>query len=238
MYNGDRARKLNLVEHGFRPPVRDGQPAADVRGVRALPPPGHLRLRHARRLRARDLWRRRRGADHPPDGHPRSPGRSPPCRRSDRRPAGRDPPARQGWRTRPRDHAHQADVRGPDRLPRQLRRPRPLPPLRHRRAGARGHPPRPPPRRVRRARRHQPLARGARPPRGQPGRHPRRRQGGLPPLGALAHPDGRPRRPQRRLCRHPLRRPRHRLDGAHDGRDRAPPRNPGRPTTRSTASRR
>ena len=45
-------------------------------------------------------------------------------------------------------------------------------------------------------------------------------------LRALAHPDGRPRGAQRRLARHPLRRPRHRLHAAHDGRDRPPPRDP------------
>ena len=52
-------------------------------------------------------------------------------------------------------------------------------------------------RRVRRARRHQPAARGPRPARGVAGVHPRCRQGGLPALRHVAHPDDRPRRPQR-----------------------------------------
>ena len=34
MYNGDRARKAVLVDYGFRLPVRAGQPAAELRGVR------------------------------------------------------------------------------------------------------------------------------------------------------------------------------------------------------------
>ena len=44
---------------------------------------------------------------------------------------------------------------------------------------------------VRRAGRHQPAARGARPAGGVAGGHPRRRQGGLPAVGRLAHPDRR-----------------------------------------------
>ena len=45
--------------------------------------------------------------------------------------------------------------------------------------------------------RHQPAARGPRPARGLARGHPRRRQGGLPALRDLAHPDRRPRRPPR-----------------------------------------
>ena len=87
----------------------------------------------------------------------------------------------------------------------QIGPPRPLPALRHRhpRAG-RGHP-RPAPGQVRRADRHQPAARGARHPRGVAGRDPGRGQGGLPPLGDLAHPDLGPRRPQRQRRGHHVR---------------------------------
>ena len=69
----------------------------------------------------------------------------------------------------------------------------------------------------------QPPARGPRPPRGHPRGHPRRRQGGLPPLRDLPHPDRRPLRPQRRGQGHPLRR---RRDPRHQGRPRGHPRAP------------
>ena len=55
--------------------------------------------------------------------------------------------------------------------------------------------------RLRRARRHQPAARGPRPARGVARRDPRRRQGGLPALVHVAHPDHRPRGPQRLAAR-------------------------------------
>ena len=69
----------------------------------------------------------------------------------------------------------------------------------------------------------EPPARGPRPPRGHPRGHPRRRQGGLPPLRDLPHPDRRPLRPQRRGQGHPLRR---RRDPRHQGRPRGHPRAP------------
>ena len=75
--------------------------------------------------------------------------------------------------------------------------------------------------------RHQPAARRPRHSRMRLRRHPRRRQGRFPALRDLADPDDRPRRPQRRRQGHPLRRPDHRLDGAGDGRDGAPPREAG-----------
>ncbi len=74
MYNGDRARKLNLVEHGFRlPSAMDNRPLTfeefetfhhNVTFVTATPG----------RLRAGAVGRRRGGADHPPDrrARPRS----------------------------------------------------------------------------------------------------------------------------------------------------------------------
>ena len=82
--------------------------------------------------------------------------------------------------------------------------------------------------RLRRARRHQPAARGPRPARGVARRDPRRRQGGLPPLVDLAHPDHRPRRPQRLGRGAHVRRRAHRLDEVGDRRDRPPPREAGR----------
>jgi excinuclease ABC subunit B len=50
-------------------------------------------------------------------------------------------------------------------------------------------------RRVRRARGHQPAARRARPARGVARGDPRRRQGGIPAVRAVPHPDHRPRGP-------------------------------------------
>ena len=55
--------------------------------------------------------------------------------------------------------------------------------------------------------RHQPPARGDRPARGDAGRHPRRRQGGLPALGLVAHPDDRAGGPQHRRRGDHVRRP-------------------------------
>ncbi len=60
--------------------------------------------------------------------------------------------------------------------------------------------------RVRRARRHQPAARGPRPAGSVAGGDSRRRQGGLPALGRVAHPDRRPggaprQRPGDHVCR-------------------------------------
>ena len=72
--------------------------------------------------------------------------------------------------------------------------------------------------------RHQSAARRPRHSRMRLRRHPRRRQGRVPAFRDVADPDDRPRRAQRRRQGHPLCRPDHRLDGAGDGRDGAPPR--------------
>ena len=53
MYEGDMSRKRNLVDHGFRLPERDGQPAAAVGGVPRADRPDHLPVGDAGRLRAR-----------------------------------------------------------------------------------------------------------------------------------------------------------------------------------------
>jgi excinuclease ABC subunit B len=67
MYNGDRQRKEVLIEHGFRLPSALGQPAIEIRRVRADVEPGGLRLRHAGQDRAgKNRWRSRR-AGHSPD---------------------------------------------------------------------------------------------------------------------------------------------------------------------------
>ena len=65
----------------------------------------------------------------------------------------------------------------------------------------------------------------------------RRRQGRVPALGRVAHPDLGPRRAQRERPRHHVRRQGDRFDAAMPVGDRAPPRRFRRPTTSSTASR-
>ena len=47
-YEGDQSRKDTLVEHGFRLPVGDGQPAAALRRVRREGQPGGVPVGHAR----------------------------------------------------------------------------------------------------------------------------------------------------------------------------------------------
>ncbi len=99
---------------------------------------------------------------------------------------------------------------------------------RHRHAGAHRDHPRPAARRLRRAGRHQSAARGPRHSGMRAGRHSRRGQGRLPAQRDLAHPDHRPRRPQRRQQRHSLCRPGHRLDAARHRGDQPPARETGR----------
>ena len=135
-------------------------------------------------------------------------------------------------------HAHQAHGRGADRIPRRARRQGALPALRGRDGGAGGDHPRPAPGRVRRAGRHQPAARRSRPARGFAGRDPRRGQGRLPALGALADPDHGARGAPSQRHRDPLRRRDDRIDQARHRRDRPAPRQADRPTTWTTASRR
>ena len=161
MFNGDQSRKRTLVEYGFRlPSAMDNRPlnfeefeARIGQTIYVSATPGPYELTQHRR--------RGRRADHPPDGSDR-PGRRGASRQgSDRRPARRVSRTRRTQRARSRHHADEEDVRGSDRVLRRGRRPRPLPPLRHRDAGAHQDPARPAPRRVRRARRHQPPARRA-----------------------------------------------------------------------------
>ena len=84
------------------------------------------------------------------------------------------------------------------------------------------------PRRLRRAGRHQPAPRGSRPARGVARVHPRRRQGRVPALGDVAHPDDRSRRSKRRRPGRDVRRQDDRLDGEGDRRDQPSSFAPGR----------
>ena len=222
MYEGDMSRKRQLVDHGFRlPSAMDNRPLKWEEFLERIGQTVYLSATPGR-LRAVPRQGRRR-ADHPPDRPDRPADRRQADQGPDRRPARRDPrPGREG-RARPGHDAHQEDVRGPHRLPAGAGRAGPLPPLRGRHAAPGRAAARAAAGRVRRARRHQPAPRGPRPARGVAGEHPRRRQGGLPALVEVPHPDDRPRRPQR------LRR------GAHVRRHRSRPRC-GRPSTRRTAA--
>ena len=130
-------------------------------------------------------------------------------------------------RAGPRDDAHEEDGGGPDRLPARVGAEGPLPALEHRHDRAHRDRPRPPAGRVRRPRRASTCLReGLDLPEVSPRRDPRRRQGGLPPVEHLAHPDDGSSREERLgscglVCRR-----HHRLDAPRHGRDRAPPERP------------
>ena len=228
MYEGDMSRKRTLVEHGFRlPSAMDNRPLTLERVPRAHRP-DRLPVGHAR---ARTRWRRStatsssRSSGRPDSSTPRSSSSRPRARSTTSSARSR---AHRAQRARPRHHAHQEDGRGPHRLPPRGGHPHALPAQRGRHPAAGRAAARAPHGRVRRPRRHQPAARGPRPPRGEPRGHPRRRQGGLPALGPVAHPDHRPRGPQRVRAGHHVRRPRHRLHGVGDRRDQPPTRQAGR----------
>ena len=195
MYEGDRSRKQTLVDFGFRlPSALDNRPLRFDEFLERVPQlvfvsatPGPFELRNSKVV-AEQLIRPTFIVD--PEVELRA------TQEPDRRPAGRDPPARGGRRARARHDADEEDGRGPDRLPARGGREGALPALRDRHARADPDHPRAAARRVRRARRRQPAARGPRPARGLAGRDPRRRQGGLPARQDGADPDDRPRRAQ------------------------------------------
>ena len=185
MYEGDMSRKRTLVEHGFRLPVGDGQPPAEVGGVRRPDRADRLPLGHAR---ARTSWAatggefveqviRPTGLVDPEVVVKPTKGQIDDLVHEIRV---RDREGRAGAG----HHADQEDVRGPHRLPARARHPGALPALRGRHAAPGRAAARAAAGRVRRAGRHQPAARGPRPARGVAGRDPRRRQGGLPALAA------------------------------------------------------
>ncbi len=87
-----------------------------------------------------------------------------------------------------------------------------VPPFRYRDARTRGDPARPAARRLRRAGGHQPPARRPRSAGSVAGCDPRRRQGRVPPVAQLSHPDLRARGAERERSRDHVRRPRNRLD--------------------------
>ena len=145
-----------------------------------------------------------------------------------RRPARRGPRPHRRRRPRPRHHAHEEDGGGPDGLPPRPQHQGALHPLRHRHDRAHRDHPGPPAGRVRRPRGHQSAAGGVGYSRGLARGHPRRGQGGVSPLGAVAHPDDRARGTELRRPRPHVRRQGHRLDAEGARRDDPAARRPGR----------
>src|SRR5213076_565653 len=162
------------------------------------------------------------------DNRPRGPRSGGPSRQgTGGRPAARDPAARKERRAGTRHHPHQADGRGPDRLPAAARGARALSPFRDRRDRTGGNHSGPATRRVRRSGGNQSAARGTRSAGSVARRHPGRRPGRVPALRPVAHPDRGTRRAQPAGAGDPLRRPRHRFDAARPGRDVPPAAGPG-----------
>ncbi len=112
------------------PAERDGQPAADLRGVREPRQPGGLCFRHARPLRIDQVQRRGGGTGHPAHRPDRSGSGGAAHQGPGGQPARRDPPPRRAERARAGHHAHQAHVRGPDRILLGARRALPVSALR------------------------------------------------------------------------------------------------------------
>ena len=218
-YEGDRSRKDTLVEHGFRLPSAHGQPAAALRGVHREGEPGRVPVGHAEPVRDRDVHPGRRAdrAAHRPH-RPRGASCARPRARSTTSSPRSAPATDRDQRVLVTTLTKKMAEDLTDYLLELGLRVRYL----HsevdtlerveilRGAAAR---------RLRRARRHQPAAGGSRPARGVAGRDPRRRQGRLPPLGDVADPDDRPRRPQRRRPGDHVRRPDDRLDAARRSRE-------------------
>ena len=152
MYEGDRSRKLTLVDHGFRlPSAIDNRPLKfdeflDRVGqvVMVSATPGQLRAGQV------DAGRR---ADRPPDRDRRPRGRGSGDEEPDRRPDERGPDPGRAQGALAGHDADQEDVGGPDRVPARARVPGPLPALRGRHDRADPDHPRPAAGRVRRPRR-------------------------------------------------------------------------------------
>ena len=236
MYRGDRARKENLVHHGFRlPSALDNRPLRfpefEARLDRVLyvsATPGERELQRCGGEHVEQLLR--------PTGllDPVVETRSAKTQVDDLLCG--DQADREGGPPGLGDDAHQ-EARGGAHLPLQGGgRAHPLPPQRHPHHRAHGGAEGAAGGRLRRPGRHQPPAGGPRHPGGSPGRHPRRGQGGLPQVPPLPHPDHGPGREERTRPGPALRllRDREHADGRR--RDEAAPGRRRRPTTSGTAS--
>ena len=116
MYRGDRARKENLVEYGFRlPSALDNRPLRFDEFERLMPQTIFVSATPAEYERAHQAGRRTAGAPHRADRyHDRDSAGDDPGRRS----AFRNQQAGGRKRTCAGDHAHKTHGRGPDGLPR------------------------------------------------------------------------------------------------------------------------
>ena len=196
MYNGDRARKENLVDYGFRlPSALDNRPLKFNEFERKMRQAVFVSATPA------DYEKRTAGAGGRATGasdRPRRSGnRGASGAHAGRRRARRDQRAREGGRARAGHGADQAHGRAADRVSRRSRRQGALPAQRYRHGRARRDHPRFAPRHLRRAGRDQPAARGAGYSGSVAGGDSRRRQGRFPARRALADPDDRPRCAQR-----------------------------------------
>ena len=196
MFNGDRARKLTLVDYGFRlPSALDNRPlmfdeflSLTPRALNITATPGDIELRLSEGAIVEQIIR--------PTGSRRSGDRSPSGARAGGRSAERDPPSRAKGRARSRHDSHQANGGGSRRLSPADGRARSLHARRHRRDRAHGDRPRAAARRVRRAHRNQPAAGRTRPAGSLARRDSRRRPGRIPAQRSLADSD------RRRAARH------------------------------------
>ena len=237
MYKGDRARKENLVNYGFRlPSALDNRPLRFDEFERLLPQtmfvsatPADYEQTHSGQV-VEQLVRPTGLVDPTLEVRPAQTQVDDLLSEINLR-VGKA-------RARAGDDADEADGGGPHRLPQRARREGALSPFRHRHGRARRDHPRPAPRRVRRAGRDQPAARRARHSGGVAGGDPRRRQGRLPALRALADPDDRPRGAAHQRDGDPVRRRDDGFDEGGDRRDHAATRTSRSRGTRRWASRR
>ena len=227
MYKGDYRRKATLAEYGFRlPSCMDNRPlrfeeweAMRPQTVHVSATPGSWEMERTGGVFVEQVIR--------PTGLIDPPVEVRPARNQVDDLLGEVREVAAARLSHAGDRADQTDGRGPHRISARAWRARALHAFRHRHDRAHRDHPRPAARRLRRAGRHQSVARGARHSRMRARRHSRRRQGRLPALGNLAGADDRPRRAQCRRQGGALCRFHHRLDGARDGRDDAPPREAG-----------
>ena len=215
-YEGDRSRKETLVEHGFRlPSAMDNRPLR-FDGVHRGGEPGGVPVGDAQPVRDRGVHPGRR-ADRAADRADRPRGGGAPDQGPDRRPRRRDPRPHRARSAGPRHHAHQEDGRGPHRLPHRAGRcacatstARSTPSNGSRSCAA-----------LRLGEFDvlvgiNLLREGLDLPEVSLVVDPRRRQGRLPAVGDVAHPDDRSRRAQRRRPGDHVRRPDDRLDAQGD----------------------
>ena len=196
MYHGDRSRKETLVEYGFRlPSALDNRPLTFEefehrmnQMIYVSATPGPYELTKSAGVVVEQIIRPTGLVDPPVEIRPVK-GQIDDLLHEIRERVSRG-------RARAGDHADQAHGRRPGRVLQRSGGEVPLHALRDRDSGAGENPARSAQGRVRRADWHQPAARRTRPARSFAGRDSRCRQGRVPALGRIAHPDHWPLRPQ------------------------------------------